>query len=211
MENNTQNSSTQDVDEFTDLILDGLKDYTVKDFISTKAFKASFIVAVLFTVFAWVSDTFLPCNSSAVTLLKVFLPLSLQITLALAALSITGIVILVSSDVKDLFVKFLYKNKLYNSVLFLFAEPLLFVIINLFSATISLFVVYTIVSIHWIIPIGLVFINGFLFLYTTLSLLLLYNVYAMYGRERLHYNKSIENEGKSELKEKDQIIIDIRF
>ena len=211
MENNTQNSSNQDVDEFTDLILDGLKDYTVKDFISTKAFMASFTVAALFTVFTCVSDTFFPCNSSAVTLLKVFLPISLQITLALAALSITGIVILVSSDVKDLFVKFLYKNKLYNSVLFLFAEPLLFVIINLFSATISLFVVYTIASLHWIIPIGLVFINGFLFLYTTLSLLLLYNVYAMYGRERLHYNKSIENEGKSELKEKDQIIIDIRF
>ena len=198
MENNTQNSSNQDVNEFTDLILDGLKDYTVKDFISTKACKASFIVAVLFTVFTCVSDTSLPCNSSAVTLLRVFLPISLQITLALAALSITGIVILVSSDVKDVFVKFLYKNKLYNSVLFLFAEPLLFVIINLFSATISLFVVYTIASIHWIIPIILVFINGFMFLYTTLSLLLLYNVYAMYGRERLHYNKSVENEGKSE-------------
>lgn len=197
MENNTQNQGTQDVYEFKDLILDGMKEYDAKDFIRTKAFKSSFIVAVLFTLLAVISSNFPQGDVSVRNLLEIFLPLSLQITLTLAAFSITGIVILVSTDVDDLFVKFLYKNKLYNSVLFLFAEPLFFVVLNLFSATISLFIVYTIVSVHWIIQFGLVFINGFVFLYTTLSLLLLYNVYAMYGRERLNYTKSIENEEKN--------------
>ena len=211
MDPNTRNPDNQDEYELKDLIRDGIKYYNVKDFLRTKAFKSSVIVAIIFTILVTVSEIFTIGDIDINKLLESFLPLSLQITLTLASLSITGIVILVSTDVDDVFVKFIYKNKLYNSVLFLFAEPLLFVIINLFSATISLFVVYTIASLHWIIPIGLVFINGFLFLYTTLSLLLLYNVYAMYGRERLHYNKSIENEGKSELKEKDQIIIDLRF
>jgi len=194
MDPNTRNPDNQDEYEFKDLIRDGIKYYNVKDFLRTKAFKSSVIVAIIFTILVTVSEIFTIGDIDINKLLESFLPLSLQITLTLASLSITGIVILVSTDVDDVFVKFIYKNKLYNSVLFLFAEPLLFVILNLFTATISLFIVSTISSIHCIIPIFLVLVNGFMFMYTTLSLILLYNVYAMYGQERLHYKTMMKED-----------------
>ena len=190
MVNNLGESNKQTAYTFDDIIITGFEDYSIKDVISTNVFKLSSIVAFILATFTAVYEYLLQPDEGTVELLVGFLPLSLQITVPLAALSLAGMAILVTTEADSDFVQFLDENGLYKKVLFLFAEPLLPVTINLFLSTISLFVVKTMVSLHWFVLFVLVLINGFMFLYAVLSIIKLYDVYAMYGTERLHYKKT---------------------
>lgn len=199
-DNNTHSTNTANY-ESRGLFREGIKAYSHMDFLQTWVFKSSLIASFILTVLAAFCLYYFQSDTELVNLLKVFLPLSLQITVTLAALSLAGMAILVTTEADSNFVKFLAENNLYRDILFLFAEPLFIVIINLFTATISLFVVYTFVSLHWGISILLVLINGFMFLYTTLTFIHLYEIYAMYGQERCHYDKTVKGESISEKEE----------
>lgn len=195
---NDNQFTSEVIPEFKGLLSWGIKKYSPKNFFQTWVFKSSLPVSIILTALAVFSQYYFQCDGKIVELLEVFIPLSLQITITLAALSLAGMAILVTTEADSKFVKFLSENDLYKEMLFLFAEPLFIVIINLFTATISLFVVYTgIVLIHCAISILLVFINGLVSLYTTLTFINLYNVYTMYGQERCHYYTLIEADEKN--------------
>ena len=97
MVNNLGESNKQTAYTFDDIIITGFEDYSIKDVISTNVFKLSSIVAFILATFTAVYEYLLQPDEGTVELLVGFLPLSLQITVPLAALSLAGMAILVTT------------------------------------------------------------------------------------------------------------------
>lgn len=173
-------------------ILRELKEYSIRDLISTRVFKGTTLIAVLVGLISYFSGA-----TEYSKTLSVLLPISIQASIVLAAITTAGFVMLVAASKDDKFVMFLKDKNLFDGMLFLFIEPVLWGVVNVIVSTLFLIWIYLSPYLECGIGALLLSVSVWLFFYAVLSYLCLYNAYHMYGCERLDYLRSQEKSSKT--------------
>lgn len=160
-----------------DFILTELKRYSPRDFLMRGYFLISFIIGI-FVFFIGSYST-----ENCLRAIAMLIPISIQASITLTAITTAGLVFIISAQKNDTFVTFLVENKLYDGMLFLFIEPVLVGMINITFAVLILILstLFAITGLFAALILGLVVA---LFLYTIFGFVGLYFAFRMYGTER---------------------------
>ena len=174
-------------------ILKEMKHYRLKDYVSTSVFIVTTIIAVLVGLLSYF------CGATEYSsTLSAFLPISIQACIVLAALTTAGFIMIVSANKDDLFVRFLKKSDLYDGILFLFYEPVIWGIANIIFSTILFISLNLFPSLCPDLGAWMLGIAVWLFFYSVMGYLCLYRAFWMYGEERLTFLNQKENDEKTE-------------
>lgn len=177
------------IQSFESVMFDEIMDnYTIKDWIIHPTFIISAIIGIIIVIIAG----FCALTPVGVTLQQL-LPVSITGTLTLISISTAGFVAFGFTNTEDRFILFLNENGIYNSLILLFFEPVIFGIVNIIFAIVVLVIANMFDLTGWIgaVLLGVV---TFLFLYAVLGFLNLYKIFWMFGKEQLNYKRSFSEE-----------------